>query len=149
MRSDWRAPGAQRPPVARQPNDLRFERYDLIVHEPTGKRYRRYNRFVDAAFSPSSPTRVAARPRPLGAGVTYDIFVKFAAPVFTFDRFNDPKWARPGRTMYEREALRVLPGKTSIPLIVDHDDGREFDTIDWVEGRGSTPPAPSLTRLPG
>jgi hypothetical protein len=62
------------------------------------------------------------------------------APVFTCERFNDPAWARPGRTMYAPGSLKLLPNKTSVPLLVDHDEEREigvvhrFGMIDWNDG---------------
>lgn len=63
--------------------------------------------------------------------------LKFA-PVFTSERFNDPRWTRPGRTMYSK--LEFIPGKTSVPLLLNHDDDREIGTVDliyrgeWIDG---------------
>lgn len=76
------------------------------------------------------------------------------APIFSVERFDDPRWNRPGRTMYYNGALKFLPGKASIPLIVDHDDSCEIGTVhelfklDWLDGSWvcaratvNTPPA--------
>jgi hypothetical protein len=70
--------------------------------------------------------------------MSHEAIIKFA-PVFTLDRFNDPKW-RPDRRMYYPGALRFLPGTEAVPLIVDHDDDREIGTVqklhkwDWPGG---------------
>ena len=71
--------------------------------------------------------------------MSHTALIKFA-PIFTLERFNDPAWSRPGRTMYYNGALRFLPAETSIPLIVDHDDSREIGAVhelfkmDWTDG---------------
>jgi hypothetical protein len=62
------------------------------------------------------------------------------APVFTSERFTDPRWARPGRTLYYSGSLRFLPTTETVPLLVDHEDEREIGTvhrltqIDWTDG---------------
>jgi hypothetical protein len=72
----------------------------------------------------------------MGRAMSHTALVKFA-PIFTLERFNDPAWTRPGRTLYERNAFQLMPGAATIPLRVDHD--REigkvegFATIDWVD----------------
>jgi hypothetical protein len=71
--------------------------------------------------------------------MSHDVTIKFA-PIFTAERFSDPAWTRPGRTMCYPGALKFLPGTTTVPLLVDHDDGREIGTVnrlfqmDWVDG---------------
>jgi hypothetical protein len=68
--------------------------------------------------------------------MTHSALIRFA-PVFTRDRFDDPAWAKPGRTMYER--LDFWPTKTC-PLLVDHDDSKEIGTVtelsrmEWLDG---------------
>lgn len=69
--------------------------------------------------------------------MTYEALVAFA-PVFTFDRFGDERWARPGRTLYQRGAFRFLPRQDSIPLLIDHTEreiGRvhRLDVLDWTD----------------
>jgi hypothetical protein len=65
--------------------------------------------------------------------------VKFA-PVFTLERFNDPRWNRTGRTLYESGAFEFPPNKDTIPLLIDHEDDREIGTVhslfkmDWIDG---------------
>lgn len=69
--------------------------------------------------------------------MTHTAVVKFA-PISTLDRLNDPAWTRPGRTLYDRSALRMLPGRETVPLVVDHD--REIGTVnalyvtEWHDG---------------
>jgi hypothetical protein len=71
--------------------------------------------------------------------VSHTALVKFA-PIFTLERFDDPVWNRAGRTLYERGAFQFLPGKTTVPLLVDHEDSREIGTVhelfrmDWIDG---------------
>lgn len=70
--------------------------------------------------------------------MSHEVIIKFA-PVFTLERFNDPTW-RPDRRMYEPGALKFLPTRDTVPLIVDHDDDREIGTVqklhrwDWIDG---------------
>jgi hypothetical protein len=72
--------------------------------------------------------------------MSHTVTIKFA-PLLTLDRVNDPAWQRADRTMYASvNALRFLPGKSSAPLIVDHDDNLEIGTVtdlwrlDWIDG---------------
>jgi hypothetical protein len=71
--------------------------------------------------------------------MSHEAIVKFA-PVWLADRFDDPTWNRPGRTLYQRGAFQFLPGKSTVPLLVDHDDDREVGTVhelfelDWIDG---------------
>jgi hypothetical protein len=70
--------------------------------------------------------------------MSHTALVKFA-PIFTLERFDDHAWNRPGRTLYERGAFQFLPGKTTVPLLVDHEDSREIGTVhelfrmDWID----------------
>jgi hypothetical protein len=82
------------------------------------------------------------------------VLVRFA-PVFTVERFNDPAWNREGRRLYYREALTLLPGCSSTPLLIDHDPERVIGTVHalsvidseggpWVVARATVnDPAPS------
>lgn len=69
--------------------------------------------------------------------MSYDVLIKFA-PCFTGERCNDPKWNREGRSMYEK--LRFVPGRSSVPLQVNHDEAREIGTVhsifrgEWADG---------------
>jgi hypothetical protein len=77
--------------------------------------------------------------------MSHEAIIKFA-PIFTLERFNDPKWARPGRTMYEPGAFRFGPSedpfvdKETVPLLIDHDPEREIGTVrdlwkwGWIDG---------------
>jgi hypothetical protein len=71
--------------------------------------------------------------------MTHTALVKFA-PIFTLERFDDPAWTRPGRKMYYPGALQFLPGRTSVPLLADHDEDHEVGTVDklfqmdWTDG---------------
>lgn len=71
--------------------------------------------------------------------MSHTVVVKFA-PVFTCDRFNNPAWTRPGRRMYYPGALKFLPGRSTVPLLADHDEGHEIGTVDklfqmdWTDG---------------
>jgi hypothetical protein len=60
--------------------------------------------------------------------MTYTALIKFA-PLTTLERVNDPRWARPGRTMYDPGSLTFSPGKSSAPLLVDHCDTREVGVV--------------------
>ena len=61
------------------------------------------------------------------------------APLFTLERFDDRTWPA-DRVMYESGSLRFLPGKDTVPLIVNHDDEWVIGTVhelfrmDWVDG---------------
>lgn len=71
--------------------------------------------------------------------MSHEAIIKFA-PVFVADRFDDATWNRPGRTLYQRGAFSFLPGKRTVPLLVDHDDDHEVGTVhelfefDWIDG---------------
>jgi hypothetical protein len=71
--------------------------------------------------------------------VSHSVLIRLA-PIFTHARFNDPAWARPGRLMYHGDALRMLPSDKTVPLLVDHDEGRAIGTVDelfrleWIDG---------------
>ena len=38
-------------------------------------------------------------------------------------------WAKPGRTLYDHASLSFFPGKTSVPLLVNHDENREIGLV--------------------
>jgi hypothetical protein len=61
--------------------------------------------------------------------MTYRATLRFA-PLTTLERINNPNWKRPGRTMYDAGALTFFPGKSSAPLLVNHDKTREIGVID-------------------
>ena len=42
--------------------------------------------------------------------MSHNILVKLA-PILTAERWDDPNWTRPGRTLYWPGSLRLLPGK--------------------------------------
>jgi hypothetical protein len=67
------------------------------------------------------------------------------APLTTLERINDPAWKRPGRMMCDAGALRFLPGETSVPLIVNHDDTRRIGTVRTLM-RWDDRPAPVSSR---
>ena len=62
------------------------------------------------------------------------------APIVTPDRLGNPELEQPGRTMYWRNALGFLPGRSEVPLVVDHDMSRQIGVLDqlfpmdWVDG---------------
>ena len=74
----------------------------------------------------------------MGQPVTYTCTLKIA-PILTLERFNDPAWTR-RRSLYEAGGLQFLPGKATVPLLVDHDEGREIGVVDnlwrwdWTDG---------------
>jgi hypothetical protein len=61
-------------------------------------------------------------------------------PLLTVDRVNEPHWTRPGRKLYDGGSLGFLPGKESVPLLVDHDQNQLIGRVDslwrfeWVDG---------------
>ena len=60
------------------------------------------------------------------------------APVLTAERWDDPKWMRPGRAFYWNGALRILPARPT-PIVIDHQmDDIEIDFVDgpWIVARG-------------
>ena len=69
--------------------------------------------------------------------MSYTASIKFAL-VFNVERFDDPAW-RADRTLYDPGALKFLPGKTTVPLVVDHDGEQEIGTVhtlkrmEWTE----------------
>jgi hypothetical protein len=73
------------------------------------------------------------------------------APVYTGERVQ--RGVKPGRTLYSRGSLTFLPGRSSVPLLVDHDKGREvgvvhelveWDDVDgpWIVARATISDAP-------
>ena len=84
--------------------------------------------------------------------MSHNILVKLA-PILDADRWDDPTWTRPGRTLYWPHSLRLLPGKPT-PLVVDHDMERVFGTVtglstmpftdgQWIVAGGVVDDAPS------
>jgi hypothetical protein len=73
--------------------------------------------------------------------VSYTAVVKIAA-VATLERHNSEVWNRPGRQLYEPGSLKFAPGRSEVPLLVNHDDDRgigvvhELFQMDWTEGPG-------------
>jgi hypothetical protein len=63
-----------------------------------------------------------------GETVTYTSLIRFA-PLATPERINSASWKRPGRTMYDFGALTFLPGKSSVPLFVNHDKARQIGVV--------------------
>jgi hypothetical protein len=65
--------------------------------------------------------------------------IKFA-PVLTAERYNNPKWERPGRDFYWSGSLTLLPRRET-PLLVNHDESRqvgivrELSVLDWTDGK--------------
>ena len=68
-----------------------------------------------------------------------DVLIKFA-PVHTLERHNDPAWNRAGRSLDEIGSLRFAPGRSTVPLVVDHREEREVGIVhkifraDWSDG---------------
>lgn len=60
--------------------------------------------------------------------MTYTALIR-VAPIQTLERRNDPRWTRRGRTLYQPDALRFLPSRPTVPLLVDHDDEREIGFV--------------------
>jgi hypothetical protein len=56
--------------------------------------------------------------------MTYTATLKFA-PILSVERLNNTTWERPGRTLYWSRSLKLLPGRTEIPLLIDHDMSRQ------------------------
>jgi hypothetical protein len=75
---------------------------------------------------------VGRDPRTPGArGVvsdTYTSLIRFA-PLTTLDRVNDPAWKAEGRTLYDSSSLTFVPGQTTCPLIIDHDDTKQIGVV--------------------
>ena len=63
--------------------------------------------------------------------MTYTSLIRFA-PLTTLERVNDERWKRPGRTMYDSGALTLMPGKTEVPLLINHDDDRVIGTVHTI-----------------
>ena len=66
-----------------------------------------------------------------GEAVTHTANIMFA-PLHSLERHNDPKWNREGRTLYEARAIRMRPGVTEIPVLVDHRVDRQVGTVDMI-----------------
>jgi hypothetical protein len=62
------------------------------------------------------------------SGMSHTALIRFA-PLTTLERVNDERWKRPGRTMYDHGALTFAPGKSSVPLLVDHAKEREIGVV--------------------
>lgn len=60
--------------------------------------------------------------------MTLDAHIQFA-PLATLERMNDPAWNRDGRTLYDTGSLDLLPSKTQVPLLVDHDKNRQVGIV--------------------
>jgi hypothetical protein len=62
------------------------------------------------------------------------------APIVSTERVNDPTWTRPGRVLFWSGSLSFLPGRSTIPLVIDHDVSRQVGTVhdlftmDWIDG---------------
>jgi hypothetical protein len=62
------------------------------------------------------------------------------APVASAERLSDPAWQRPGRVLFWRGALQLLPGRLPIPVVIDHDTSRQVGHVDslfemdWIDG---------------
>lgn len=71
--------------------------------------------------------------------MSYTALIKFA-PIYTFERHNDPNWNRAGRFLFEAGALKFAPAVTAVPLLVDHDSERRIGTVfelvrvEWLDG---------------
>ena len=57
-----------------------------------------------------------------------DLHIQFA-PLATLERMNDPAWNHAGRTLYDSGSLTLLPRKTGVPLLVDHDAARQVGLV--------------------
>lgn len=70
--------------------------------------------------------------------MSHNISIKLG-PILNAERWNNPTWTRPGRTLYWPGSLKPLPGKPT-PIVVDHDMSRqigtvtELSTMDWTDG---------------
>ena len=66
--------------------------------------------------------------------MTHLITVKIA-PIVSLE--HQPQ---PGRVLFRRNALKLLPGRTDVPLVIDHSMGAELGridklfTLDWIDG---------------
>ena len=85
--------------------------------------------------------------------MTHEVTIKLA-PILTADRFRNPEWDRPDRILYRRDALQLLPNRSEVPFIVDHDMTHQIGVVDsffeldwtdglWIVARGTAvdPPA--------
>jgi hypothetical protein len=59
--------------------------------------------------------------------MSHTALIRFA-PQTCIERYNDPRWQRP-RTVYDPGSLKMPPGRTSVPLIVNHDDDRVVGSV--------------------
>jgi hypothetical protein len=57
-----------------------------------------------------------------------DVHVQIA-PTATLERMNDPAWNHAGRTLYDSGSLTLLPRKTGVPLLIDHDEARQVGLV--------------------
>ena len=121
-------------------DDLRFAGH-TIEDTSTGEKFKRYRgELLEAVNLPIIAWAITVfRPAVPGAGVTHTVTIKLA-PVLTADRFRNPDWDRPDRTLYWRGALQFLPNRSEVPLFVDHDLTRQigvmdtFFELDWIDG---------------
>ena len=60
--------------------------------------------------------------------MSFTSLIRFA-PLTTLERLNDPTWVRPGRTMYDHDSLTFFPNRTSVPLLVNHDETRVIGVV--------------------
>ena len=58
-----------------------------------------------------------------------DTAVLAVAPLLTVDRMNNPSWERPGRNLYLSRSLSFLPGRETVPLVIDHDMSRQAGVV--------------------
>lgn len=77
--------------------------------------------------------------------MSHNISIKLA-PILTAERWDDPKWMRPGRAFYWNNALRMLPTKPT-PIVIDHQLDNVIGTVielftmpftdgEWIVARG-------------
>ena len=63
-----------------------------------------------------------------GAHAMMDAHIQFA-PIASLERLNDPAWNRADRTLYDSGSLSFMPGRTEIPLLIDHDEARQVGVV--------------------
>ena len=77
--------------------------------------------------------------------MSHTISIKLA-PVLTAERWDDPKWMRPGRAFYWPGSLALIPRQPT-PIVIDHDMNRVIGTVTelvtmpftdgrWIVARG-------------
>ena len=60
-----------------------------------------------------------------------DAHIQFA-PIASLERLNDPAWNRADRTLYDSGSLSFMPGRTEIPLLIDHDVERRVGVVNTL-----------------